>query len=87
MPNIKSAKKRLKQSLVRRDKNRSVKSALRTFLKKAETALEAGDKTVAEAAVKDACSHLDKTARKNIIHDNAASRRKSRLMKKLQKIS
>jgi len=87
MPNIKSAKKRLRQNIKRRERNRAVKSSLRTFVKKAETALKAGKKEEAAAAVKVACKKLDKTAQKGVIHDNSASRKKSRLMLKLQKLS
>lgn len=87
MPRIKSAKKRLRQSIIRRDRNRSDKAALKTSLKKAELAIKAGKKEDAEKLVREACKHLDKTAQKNVIHDNLASRKKSRLMLKLQKIS
>ncbi len=82
MPNIKSAKKRLKQSLKRRDRNRTTKAAMRTSVKKAEKGVEAGAADAA-AAVKAACISLDKTAQKGVIHKNTASRKKSRLMKKL----
>ena len=87
MPNIKSAKKRLRQSIKRRERNRSAKSSLRTYVKKAEAALKAGKKEEAEAAVRDACSRLDKNAGKKIIHANATSRKKSRLMLRLKSIS
>ena len=87
MPNIKSAKKRLKQSIKRRDRNRSVKASLRTILKKADAALKSSDKDLAATAVKEACRKLDKTSQKGVIHDNVASRKKSRLMLKLKKIS
>ena len=87
MPNIKSAKKRLKQSIKRRDRNRAVKSALRTEVKKAEAAIQSGNKEEAAKAVRAACRKLDKTAQKNVVHDNAASRKKSRLMMKLNKLS
>ena len=87
MPNIKSAKKRLKQSEKRRVRNQAYKSAMRTFLKKAEQAIDEGDKEQAAAAVKSACRKLDKTAQKGVIHDNQASRKKARLMSKLNKLS
>lgn len=87
MPNIKSAKKRLIQSEKRRMRNKSYKSALRTQLKKAEQALESGDKDLAKLEILAACRRLDKVAQKGVIHVNQASRGKSRLMCKLNKIS
>ena len=87
MPNIKSAKKRLKQNIIRRDRNRSIKTRMRTFLKKAETAIDAGDLEKAKTAVQEACQVLDKTAQKGVVHANMASRKKSRLMSKLNKMS
>jgi small subunit ribosomal protein S20 len=87
MPNIKSAKKRLKQSIKRRERNRAAKATLKTTVKKAETALDAGNKEEASKAIKAAVKRLDKTAQKGVIHKKAASRKKSRLMTKLNKIS
>lgn len=64
-------------------RNRSAKSTMRTFLKKANAAITAGGDAVALApAVSKAVSVLDKTAKRGIIHPNAAARRKSRLMKR-----
>ena len=87
MPNIKSAKKRLRQNEKRRLRNKSFKSAMRTELKRAEEAIASGDKEAAMASVLVACRKLDKVAQKGVIHANQASRRKSRLMSKLNKIS
>jgi small subunit ribosomal protein S20 len=77
----KSALKRWRQSLARRDRNRSVKSETRTLLNKAIVAIES-DPSTAETAVREAVSALDRAAQKNVIHDNAASRGKSRLLKR-----
>ena len=85
MPNVKSAEKRHRQSLKRRDRNRTSKAAMRTALKKAEKAIESGTVEEARAELKTACKVLDSTAQKGIIHDNLASRKKSRLMIKLNK--
>ncbi len=79
MPNTKSAKKRLRTSLERRDQNRAVKSALRTQMRKVREAAQAGDVEKAQAELKVACQRLDQAAAKRVIHINAASRRKSRL--------
>jgi small subunit ribosomal protein S20 len=79
MPNIKSAKKRLKQSLRLREKNRSVKRALRTECKKVIAAVAAGDVAKAESELSAAAKMFDQAAAKKIIHRNASSRVKSRL--------
>ena len=81
MAHSKSALKRWRQSLVRRDRNRSIKSQTRTLLNKAIAAIES-DASTAESAVRDAVSALDRAAQKQVIHDNAAARGKSRLLKR-----
>ncbi|OUM97280.1 MAG: 30S ribosomal protein S20 [Paenibacillaceae bacterium ZCTH02-B3] len=83
MPNIKSAIKRVKTSEKRRLRNASLKSALRTALKKAEQAIAGADPEAAREAVKFAQRKLDKAVTKGIIHKNAAARKKSRLAQKL----
>ncbi len=79
MPNTKSAKKRLRQNLERRDRNRSVKSGLRTQLKKVRTAVAAGQVDEAQTEFRAAQKALDQAGAKNTIHKNKASRLKSRL--------
>jgi small subunit ribosomal protein S20 len=74
----KSALKRWRQSIERRDRNRSVKSKTRTTLTKALASIQ-DDASTAEDAVREAVSALDKAAQKGIIHANAAARSKSRL--------
>lgn len=81
MAHSKSALKRWRQSLKRRDRNRAGKGRTRTILNRALTAV-ASDASSAEEAVKSALSALDKAAQKGIIHKNAASRSKSRLLKR-----
>jgi small subunit ribosomal protein S20 len=78
VPRIKSAKKRLRQSLARTKANRAQRSIIKTAVKKAR------QETTPET-VKQAASALDRGARKRLIHPNAAARRKSRLAKKLAK--
>lgn len=76
MPNIKSAKKRLRQSRKRREHNKDVKSSIRTVTKKllqTETADEA------ETLFRRASALLDRASRRGIVSENAAARRKSRL--------
>ena len=81
MPNSNSAKKRLRQSEVRRSRNKSVKSALRTQLRKVREAVQAGDVGKAESDMQVATKQLDRAGQKNIIHRNTAARTKSRLQK------
>jgi small subunit ribosomal protein S20 len=77
----KSALKRWRQSIERRDRNRSMKSRTRTLLTKALGAIS-DDANAAEDAVREAISALDRAAQKGVIHANAAARGKSRLLKR-----
>lgn len=79
MPNIKSAEKRLRQSLVRRSRNRSLKRTVKTEVQKVIDALEAGKLEEAATQYNRAAKELDQAASKGVIHRNAASRGKSRL--------
>ena len=79
MPQTKSAKKRLRQSLVRRARNRSTKSAVRTQMRKVREAVTAGNLEAAEKEFRVAAKKLDQAAAGKTIHRNAASRHKSRL--------
>ena len=84
MPNIKSAKKRVKVNTAKAARNKAVKSDLKTALKKAAAAVETGaaDK---EAVVKAAVKKVDMACSKGIIHKNNAARKKSALAKSLAK--
>lgn len=84
MPNTKSAAKRLRQNLAHRARNRSVKSAVRTQVRKVREAVEAGDIDKAEAEFRLAAQALDKAAGKNVIHRNTAARMKSRLQSRIK---
>lgn len=75
MPNIKSAVKRVKTNEKRRMLNASHKSALRTTVKAADTALVNTDVEAAKAAVMAASKKLDKAATKGLVHKNAAARK------------
>ena len=83
MPNIKSAKKRVLVSEKKALENKMFKSAFKTIIKKFEAAVEAGDKTAAQATYTVAVSKLDKAVAKNAMHINAAARKKSQLTIKL----
>ncbi|HJV31371.1 MAG TPA: 30S ribosomal protein S20 [Bacillales bacterium] len=82
MPNIKSAIKRVKTSEAHNSQNTTVKSAMRTAVKKVEAAITTNDSAAAKDAFAAASSKLDKAASKGLIHKNAAARKKSRLAKK-----
>ena len=84
MANIKSQIKRNRQNEKRHDRNKAVRSELKTRVKRAVTAAEQGDEKAAEIATS-AVKRLDKAASKGIIHKNAAARRKSRLQKRINR--
>ncbi len=79
MANIASARKRARQSEVRRQHNASLRSELRTAVKSVKKAIEAGDKKAAGEVFRRATSVIDTIADKKIIHKNQAARHKSRL--------
>ncbi|WP_341503057.1 30S ribosomal protein S20 [Gallaecimonas sp. GXIMD4217] len=79
MANIKSAKKRAIQAEKRRQHNASRRSMLRTYLKKVNAALVAGDKAAAQEAFTKAQPIIDRMATKGLIHANKAARHKARL--------
>lgn len=83
MPNSKSAKKRLRQNKTHNARNRSVKSAIRTQVKKVHAALDSGNVESAEKEFVQAARKLDRAGANKVIHKNAAARRKSRLQKRI----
>ena len=84
MPNIKSAKKRMRIEEKRRLRNNTVKSTVRTYLSKARSAITAAPaEETTEEAIRAAISNLDKAVSKGVLHRNNAARRKSRLMARL----
>ena len=82
MPNIKSAKKRVKVIEAKTLQNKAQKSALKTLVKKAELSL-ADAKADSTEIVREAIKRIDQAAAKGILHKNAASRKKSALALKL----
>lgn len=86
MPTTKSAKKRLRQSLEKRVRNRSVKRSIRTQYRKVIEAVEAGNVEQAEKELQEAARQLDRAGTRRVIHPNAAARSKSRLSTKIKKI-
>ena len=84
MANIKSQIKRNRQNEVARQRNKAVRTRTKSAVRRFNEAVEAGDKEAATEAYRTAASALDKAADRNVIHGNAASRRKSRLAKRLE---
>ena len=83
MANIKSAKKRIKVAGVKTAQNRMIKSALKTSIKKYETAIDANNLDEAKTLLVSAQRSLDMAAQKGVVHKNMAARKKSRLAAKL----
>jgi len=86
MPNTPSAKKRLRQNEKLRLRNRSVKSHMRTQLRRVREAVQAGDGEKAQVEFRLAQKKIDQAASKNLIHKNAAARTKSRLVKLVKSV-
>jgi small subunit ribosomal protein S20 len=85
MPNLESSKKRARQNVKHRARNRWRKTNMRNALKQFDDKLVHGSVEEAQAAFKQACTLLDKTAGKGVIHPNQAARRKSRMSAKLKR--
>lgn len=86
MANIRSAKKRARQSIVARSRNSAQRSMYRTLIRGVIKAIEAKDKPKAEAAFKEMVPVLDRYAAKGMIHKNKAARHKSRLTERIKAI-
>ncbi len=82
MANIKSQIKRNRQNELRHERNKAVKTGLRSAVRKFRELAEAGDKDGAVVAVRDASRKLDKAVSKGVIHRNQAANRKSAMAKK-----
>ena len=81
LANIKSAKKRVLTSEKRAARNKSIRSKVKTYTKKVEKAVAAGDKTAAEAVLREAISVIENAGSKGVYHKNNVSRKVSRLTK------
>lgn len=87
MPNIKSSKKDVISSKIAYEKNKADKSELKTYLKKFDASLDAGDKTAAAAAYAVAVKAVDQAVNKGLLHKNNAARKKSSMTLKLNKLA
>jgi small subunit ribosomal protein S20 len=87
MANTRSAKKRVRASLRKRDRNRSTRSAVKTLVSRARRPALPEAASLTSEEVRRAISALDKAAEKGVLHANNASRRKARLMSALAKLA
>ena len=86
MANKKSAEKQARRSQVQRERNRNLRSRVRTEVKKVRAAVAAGDGAAAKDALAQALPVLDGTVTKGVLHANAAARTKSRLTRAVAKL-
>ena len=87
MANIKSAKKRIQVTLVRTERNKAIRSKVKTAIKKVESAVAANDKQLAKDNLKNAIVEITKAASKGVYHKNNASRKVARLPKAVDSIN
>ena len=87
MANIKSAKKRILVTRTRTERNKAIKSSVKTAIKKVDAAIAANDKEVAATALVAATTAIDKATSKGIFHKNTAARKVSRLAKAVNKMA
>ena len=87
MANIKSAKKRILVAQTKTERNKAIKSGVKTAIKKVYAAIESGDKAAASAALVAATSESDTATSKGVYHKNNASRKVSRLAAAVNKMA
>ncbi len=87
MANIKSAKKRILVNEKKAERNKSIKSKVKTMVKKVDAAVAAGDKARANTALVEAVSELGKACSKGVYHKNTVARKVSRITKAVNKLA
>ena len=87
MANIKSAKKRIDVAAKAHEKNKAVKSTVKTAVKKVDAAVASGDKAAAQTCLRDAEAELKKATTKGVYHKNTSSRKVSRLAKAVNEMA
>ena len=87
MANIKSAKKRILVTETKTARNKEIKSKVKTYVKKVETAVEKKDVEAAKVALKEAISVINKAGSKGVYHKNTCARQISRLTKAVNEIA
>ena len=87
MANIKSTKKRILVTETKTARNKAIKSKVKTYVKKVETAVEKKDVEAAKVALKEAISVINKAGSKGVYHKNTCARKISRLTKSVNEIA
>jgi small subunit ribosomal protein S20 len=87
MANTASARKRIRQTDRRTERNQARKSRMRTFIKKVEMAIAGGDKSVAAEALRSAQPEMQRAATKGVVHANTIARKISRLSARIKALS
>ena len=87
MANTASARKRIRQTRRRTERNEARKSRMRTFVKKVETAIETGDKAAAAEALRTAQPEMQRAAGKGVTHTNTVARKLSRLSARIKALA
>jgi small subunit ribosomal protein S20 len=87
MANTASARKRIRQTATRTERNTARKSRMRTFVKKVELAIASGDKTAAAEALRAAQPEMQRAAGKGVTHHNTVARKRSRLSARIKAIA
>jgi small subunit ribosomal protein S20 len=87
MANTDSARKRIRQNIVRTARNTARKSRMRTFIKKVETAIAGGDHEAARAALREAQPEMQRASGKGVIHKNTVARKLSRMSSRIKQLA
>jgi small subunit ribosomal protein S20 len=87
MANTDSARKRIRQNVVRTARNHARKSRMRTFVKKVEAAIAAGNREAANAALREAQPEMQRAAGKGVIHKNTIARKLSRMTARIKRLA
>ena len=86
MANIKSAKKRIKVTKTKTERNKTIKSQIKMFYKKIDSLVKSGNKNEAQKVLVEATKAIDKAASKHVYHKNNAARKVGRLQKAVNKV-
>ena len=87
MANIKSAKKRVLVAATKTERNKAIRSRVKTYIRKVDAAVAEGNKDAAVAALNEAIAEINKAASKGVYHKNTAARKVSRLTKAVNKMA
>ncbi|NLO09981.1 MAG: 30S ribosomal protein S20 [Clostridiales bacterium] len=87
MANIKSAKKRILVTAKKTERNKAIKSKVKTMIKKVDAAVASQDKELAKANLLVAVAEIDKACSKGVMHKNTAARKVSRITRNVNKLA